>query len=56
MASSITASNLRVRRSFSKNRQLIDIPNLIELQKRSYEEFLQSYVDPDRRMDTVSHF
>ena len=46
---SICASNLRIRRSFAKNRQVIEIPNLIELQKRSYEEFLQKDVDPDKR-------
>jgi DNA-directed RNA polymerase subunit beta len=48
----VTASNLRVRKSFAKNKQVIDIPNLIELQKRSYEAFLQKDVDPDRRPDT----
>jgi DNA-directed RNA polymerase beta subunit len=37
----ITASNLRIRKSFSKNKQVIEIPNLIELQKSSYEAFLQ---------------
>jgi DNA-directed RNA polymerase subunit beta len=47
----VTASNLRVRRSFAKTRHLIDIPNLIELQKKSYEAFLQKDMDPDRRGD-----
>ena len=46
---SITASNLRIRKSFAKNKQVIEIPNLIELQKRSYEAFLQREMDPDRR-------
>jgi len=45
----VTASNLRVRKSFAKNKQVIDIPNLIELQKSSYESFLQKDMDPDRR-------
>ena len=45
----VTASNLRLRHSFAKNKQLIDIPNLIELQKSSYEKFLQKDVDSDRR-------
>lgn len=49
--SPVTASNLRLRRSFAKTRHLIDIPNLIELQKKSYEAFLQREVDPDRRGD-----
>ncbi|MCX7978440.1 MAG: DNA-directed RNA polymerase subunit beta, partial [Bdellovibrionaceae bacterium] len=48
----ITASNLRVRKSFSRNNQVIDIPNLIELQKKSYEAFLQKDTDPDRRGNT----
>ena len=45
----VTASNLRIRKSFAKNKQVIEIPNLIELQKRSYEAFLQKDTDPDRR-------
>ena len=45
----ITASNLRIRKSFAKNKQVIEIPNLIELQKRSYEAFLLKDMDPDRR-------
>ncbi len=48
----VTASNLRIRKSFAKNKQVIDIPNLIELQKRSYEAFLQKDMDPDRRPET----
>lgn len=47
----ITASNLRIRKTFAKNKQVIDIPNLIELQKSSYEAFLQKDMDPDRRGD-----
>ena len=49
--SPVTASNVRVRKSFSKNKVAIDIPNLIEMQKSSYEKFLQKDVDPDRRGD-----
>ncbi|MFN3454872.1 MAG: DNA-directed RNA polymerase subunit beta, partial [Pseudobdellovibrio sp.] len=45
----VTASNLRIRKSFAKNKQVIEIPNLIELQKKSYEAFLLKEVDPDRR-------
>lgn len=51
----ITASNLRLRRSFARTEQLTEIPNLIELQKRSYEGFLQKDVDPDRRTDEGLH-
>ncbi len=45
----ITASNLRIRKSYTKNKQVIEIPNLIELQKKSYEAFLLKDVDADRR-------
>ena len=47
----VTASNVRIRKSFAKNKVAIDIPNLIEMQKSSYEKFLQKDVDPDRRGD-----
>ncbi len=45
----LTASNLRIRKSFSRTEKLADIPNLIALQKSSYEQFLQQDVDSDRR-------
>jgi DNA-directed RNA polymerase subunit beta len=44
--------NLRLRRSFGKIKKIIDIPNLIEIQKRSYEEFLQADVPAEQRSDT----
>jgi len=47
----ITASNLRIRKSFAKNKQVIEIPNLIVLQKSSYEAFLQKETDSDRRAE-----
>ena len=39
------------RKDFSRIRTSIDIPDLIEIQKRSYEEFLQMEVEPERRKD-----
>ena len=51
----VAASNLRVRKNFAKNKQVIDIPNLIVLQKSSYEAFLQKDSDPDRRTETGLH-
>src|SRR5713101_8923783 len=45
-------SNFRLRRSFGKIKKIIDIPNLIEIQKRSYEEFLQADVAVEQRTDT----
>jgi DNA-directed RNA polymerase subunit beta len=40
-----------LRRTFGRIRKIIDIPNLIEIQKRSYEEFLQRDVPPEGRED-----
>src|ERR671923_454034 len=39
----------RSRRDFGKIPSIVEIPNLIEVQKRSYETFLQKDVGPDRR-------
>src|SRR6202046_4494912 len=44
-------TNLRLRRSFGKIKKIIDIPNLIEIQKRSYEEFLQAGLTSKGRKD-----
>jgi DNA-directed RNA polymerase subunit beta len=41
----------RSRRDFGKIPSIVDIPNLIEVQKRSYESFLQKDVNPERRED-----
>ncbi len=45
------AHNVRLRRNFGKIRKIVDIPNLIEIQRRSYEEFLQLNVPPGERHD-----
>jgi DNA-directed RNA polymerase subunit beta len=37
------------RKSFSKLKPGAEIPNLLEVQLRSYEDFLQATVDPDKR-------
>ena len=42
---------LRERVDFSKIHTTIPIPNLIEVQKRSYERFLQMDLLPDERDD-----
>src|SRR5712664_1561638 len=39
----------RSRRDFGKIPSIVEIPNLIEVQKRSYETFLQKDAAPDRR-------
>ena len=46
------ANNLRFRRHFGKIKRIIDIPNLIDIQKRSYNEFLQTESPPEARKDT----
>src|ERR1043166_4846628 len=45
------ANNLRFRRNFGRIKKIIEIPNLIEIQKRSYEEFLQRSVPSSDRRD-----
>ena len=39
----------RFRKRFGSIPEILDIPNLIEVQKSSYEEFLQRNVDPNKR-------
>jgi DNA-directed RNA polymerase subunit beta len=46
------ANNLRLRRTFGRIKKIVDIPNLIDIQQRSYEEFLQRDVQPEGRADT----
>ena len=40
----------RYRKSYSRIKKVIEIPNLIDIQKKSYDRFLQADVDPmDRK-------
>ncbi|OGP74028.1 MAG: DNA-directed RNA polymerase subunit beta, partial [Deltaproteobacteria bacterium RBG_16_50_11] len=39
----------RYRKNFSKIKEILEISNLIDVQKRSYEKFLQSDVEPEKR-------
>ena len=41
MASPVIQNNFRARKTFAKIAKIIDIPNLIDIQKQSYEKFLQ---------------
>src|SRR5438132_3767923 len=45
------ANNLRFRRSFGRIRKIIDLPYLIEIQKNSYDQFLQREVPQDQRQN-----
>ena len=49
---SVIQTNFRLRKNYGKTAPIIQIPNLIGIQKRSYDQFLQSEVDPDVREDT----
>src|SRR5262245_5186055 len=44
-------NNLRFRRTFGRIKKIIEFPNLIDIQKRSYEEFLQRDVAAEARKD-----
>ncbi len=46
---SFNGANIRLRNHFSKPKRLIEVPNLIQLQRESYEKFLQKNVDFDKR-------
>lgn len=48
---SVVQKNFRIRNSFGDIEKVLDLPNLIDIQKRSYEKFLQMDVPPDERED-----
>jgi DNA-directed RNA polymerase subunit beta len=45
------AHNLRFRRNFGRIKKIIDLPYLIEIQKNSYDLFLQKDVAPNQRQN-----
>ena len=45
----------RVRKNFGKLKEVSKFPNLIEIQKKSYEDFLLEHANPSERPDTVSY-
>ncbi len=49
------AEGLRVRKNFGKIPEILAIPNLIEIQKRSFERFLQEKTPPHQREDRGLH-
>src|ERR1700712_1433456 len=51
MGSSVIQNNFRARKSFAKIGKIIDIPNLIDIQKQSYEKFLQKDIAFEKRED-----
>ncbi len=54
MTSTVQA-NYRLRQSFGKLRRVVSIPHLIEIQKTSYEKFLQATVPQEERTDIGLH-
>jgi len=44
-------NNFRVRKNFGKLKRIIEVPNLIDIQKRSYDKFLQRDVPLENRED-----
>jgi len=45
------ASQYRLRKNLGKIKSVIGIPNLIEMQRESYNRFLQKDLDSDLRID-----
>ena len=45
-------SHPRVRLNFAKIEKIMDVPNLIDVQRQSYESFLQKDIPPEDREDT----
>ncbi|RDV37940.1 DNA-directed RNA polymerase subunit beta [Bradymonadaceae bacterium TMQ3] len=45
-------SNFRVRKDYGSIKKIVDIPNLIAVQRRSYDDFLQTDVPHEERTDT----
>ena len=50
MDTNLTARN-RYRKSFGHIKEILDMPNLIQVQRKSYEQFLQSNTDANKRID-----
>ncbi|MGZ3423317.1 MAG: DNA-directed RNA polymerase subunit beta, partial [Polyangiales bacterium] len=44
-------TNFRVRKNLGQVRKIIEVPNLIDIQKSSYEKFLQAFVPQRDRVD-----
>ena len=46
---SVVQSNFRVRKNLGRVRRIVDVPNLIDIQKSSYDKFLQMTIPPHER-------
>src|SRR5262245_48120847 len=45
----VIQQNFATRKNFAKIKAKLEIPSLIDIQKRSYAKFLQADVDPEKR-------
>jgi DNA-directed RNA polymerase subunit beta len=48
-------TSFRLRHSYSKISEVAEIPNLIEIQRQSYEKFLQTAIEPQKRQEIGLH-
>jgi DNA-directed RNA polymerase subunit beta len=48
---SVVQRNFRIRNSYGEITKVIDIPNLIDIQKQSYATFLQMDVPAEERVE-----
>src|SRR5258708_11475350 len=48
---SVVQANLRIRKHLGRVRKVIEVPNLIDIQKTSYDKFLQATVPPNERAE-----
>ena len=48
---SVVQKNFRIRNSFGQIDKVIDSPNVIDIQKQSYVQFLQMNVPADERVE-----
>src|ERR1700689_5875747 len=48
---SVIQSNFRIRKNLGRIRRVIDVPNLIDIQKSSYDKFLQSNTAQAERIE-----
>ncbi|MCP4196004.1 MAG: DNA-directed RNA polymerase subunit beta [Proteobacteria bacterium] len=55
MTSIVHATNYQHRESFGKIGKVVEIPHLIEIQKLSYEKFLQATIPPGQRQEIGLH-
>ena len=48
---SVVQTNFRVRKNLGRVKRIIEVPNLIDIQKTSYDKFLQATVPPSERAE-----